>query len=153
LIPKGSYGFLWIPMDSQGFLWIPKDSYGFLFFLWAVTEAITFEQLMKSSPRTVPRDTQEKLFMEYKRFNVLFTRSGGIMHAKNHLMLHLFQEVSHFGNARFYHTYLDESFNGTLAKIARSCHRLNWSEVVFNKISTATQLQQERLRAIVESTT
>jgi hypothetical protein len=107
---------------------------------------------LKSTPRTVPVDTQQKLLIEYKRFNVLFDRAGGILHAKNHLMLHLFQEIRYFGNARFYHTYQDESFNGILAKIARSCHRLNWAEVVFNKLHTISQLLKDRVAQIASRT-
>ena len=104
-----------------------------------------FEGLLKTTPRSVPLETQQKSLIEYKRFNVLFARAGGELHPKNHLMLHCFQEVKHFGNPKWYHCYLDESFNGVIAKIARSCHRLSWATVVFHKVTTASKLQKERI--------
>ena len=37
------------------------------------------------------------------------------------------------GNPRCYSTFLDEHFNGMVAKIARSCHRSRWEYQVFAK--------------------
>jgi len=43
------------------------------------------------------------------------------------------QRSRHQGNPRFYATFLDESLNGNIAKIARSCHRRTWLKRVFVK--------------------
>ena len=112
--------------------------------LAASTSAMDFEALLKNCKRNVPLETQEQLLVEYKRFNVLFSRAGGHLNPKNHLMLHLIQGLDFHGNARYYHTYNDESFNGVIARIARSCHRLCWSEVIFRKVFTASLLELER---------
>lgn len=38
------------------------------------------------------------------------------------------------GNAKFYHTFIDEGLNGTIKEIARRSHPLTFSETVFRRV-------------------
>ena len=52
---------------------------------------------------------------------------------KSHLFPHLTLRIPHWGNPRFYSTYLDESLNRTFIKIAASCHRRTFERRMFSK--------------------
>ena len=105
--------------------------------LAAYKEAALFEQVLRESPRDMDGPARQNALFHYMRFVVLFDRCGGNLTPKFHLLIHQIQEYKYFGNARYYHTYSDESFNSTIAKIARACHRLCWAESVFKKIAVA----------------
>lgn len=108
--------------------------------LEAYREALCFEQVLRESPREMDENAQSKALFHYSRFMVLFDRCGGSLTPKFHLLIHQVQEYKYFGNARFYHTYADESFNSVIAKLARASHRLCWSESVFKKLAVAREL-------------
>jgi len=96
-------------------------------------EALAFDSVLADNPRVMPRSEQQNLFTHYTRFLVLFERAGGNLTPKCHLMYHLIQRVDHSGNARFHMTYKDESLNGVIARIAKSCHRRHWEWNVHRK--------------------
>lgn len=100
-------------------------------------EAVLFEEVLRESPRDMDAPARQKALFHYMRFVVLFDRCGGHLTPKFHLLLHQIQEYKYFGNARYYHTYADESFNSTIAKIARASHRRCWGETVFKKVAVA----------------
>lgn len=103
-------------------------------------EATRFEQVLRESPRDMTEEQQKLALFHYSRVIVLFDRCGGNLTPKFHLLLHQVQEYSFFGNARYYHTYADESFNAIIAKLARASHRLCWAEGVFKKLAVAREL-------------
>lgn len=103
-------------------------------------EATAFEHVLRTSPRDMDDASRQKALFHYTRFVILFDRCGGNLTPKFHLLVHQVQEYKHFGNARYYHTYVDESFNGLVAKMARASHRLCWAESVFKKLSVARKL-------------
>jgi hypothetical protein len=108
--------------------------------LAAYKEAARFEQVLRQSPRDMDETSRKQALFHYSRFVVLFDRCGGNLTPKFHLLIHQVQEYKYFGNARYYHTYSDESFNSIIAKIARASHRLCWAESVFKKLSVAREL-------------
>ena len=40
------------------------------------------------------------------------------------------------GNPKYYTTYLDEGYNGRIAKICRGSHRMTWEQSVFSKFAS-----------------
>ena len=45
---------------------------------------------------------------------------------KWHMFLHLCQRAHVSGNPRFHNTFLDEDYNGRLARLAATCHKKTW---------------------------
>ena len=70
----------------------------------------------------------------------MFYRAGGSLKHKVHLMRHLVDNVGLTGNPRFFKAYYNESINGTLARIARSCHRRRWNELVHKEYNIMLSL-------------
>ena len=108
--------------------------------LEAFREAVKFETVLRESPRNMSDDQQKQALFHYSRFIVLFDRCGGNLTPKFHLLIHQVQEYKIFGNARYYHTYADESFNAVVAQLARASHRLCWAESIFKKLAVARGL-------------
>ena len=113
--------------------------------LAASKEALLFNNLLKHNNRAVPRDTQKLMLLHYQRFFTLFDRAGGNIVPKFHLMHHSICQIEEYGNPRYFATYVDESFNGVIANIARSCHRRTWADSIFKKLSAIQQLDKGRL--------
>jgi hypothetical protein len=111
----------------------------------ALNEAVVFNGLMKSATRQVSSDHHTAMLQSYSRLFVLYERAGGNVTPKFHLMLHAIGQVPTFGCPKYFATYVDESFNGVLANIAKSCHKLTWAESIFNKLSAINQLDARRL--------
>ena len=69
---------------------------------------------------------------------------------KHHLWVHLTVGVRKLGNPRFYWTFLDESLNGNIKKIARRCHQATFERRVLGKawklIGTARGGEPKRSR-------
>lgn len=69
---------------------------------------------------------------------------------KWHLMLHVAARARLAGNPQFYHTFLDEDYNGRVAKMAAACHRLTWHKTLLaNFRRTFSALDTRRVRARV----
>ena len=66
------------------------------------------------------------------------------MAPKFHLMLHAIGQVATYGAPKYYATYVDEAFNGVLASIAKTCHRLTWADSIFGKLSAIQQMDSLR---------
>ena len=49
---------------------------------------------------------------------------------KWHLMLHIGARAGFSGNPHFHTTFLDEDWNGRVAKLAAGCHRMTWHKRV-----------------------
>jgi len=100
----------------------------------AGVELVSYYETINTAPRILTDAQRRSLMDNYLRHCVLFERvAPGMYLPKHHLMVHLNQRTAFLGNPRVYHTYVDESLNGTLAKIARSSHRTTFSYTVLQK--------------------
>ena len=115
--------------------------------LEACKEAQLFEKCLKDNSRTMPPNQQEMCLRHYTRFTVLFARVQPELIPKLHLMFHQILEIPMKGNPVYYHSYNDEHFNGTVAKIAKSCHRSCWAETIFLKTHVSETVQRKRRKA------
>ena len=112
----------------------------------ASTAAVLFEETFAKSTRRVSRLEAEQALGSYKRFLRFYHEAGGSMLPKCHLMFHLIQRSLFKGNPKRYTTYKDESFNGVLARIARSSHRRTWANVIHWKAQSVHMKNHELLR-------
>lgn len=92
--------------------------------------AVQFEDTFAKSARRISRQEAGQALGAYCRFLRFYSEAGGNLLPKCHLMLHLIQRTLLKGNPKRYSTYRDESFNGVIARIARSCHRRTWLNVI-----------------------
>ena len=95
--------------------------------------AQTVNDIMRDSPQIMSVDDQQRLLDAYIRHCTMHIRSGGNFVPKHHLMLHCIQRIAVLGNPRWYHCYHDESLNGVVKKIAKSCHRMTFMHSVHQK--------------------
>jgi hypothetical protein len=85
--------------------------------------ALQFDSLLLSvGPRPSHTDRQN-LLNAFLRHLSFLNRSGTPLLPKHHLMVHGIHRMKFLGNMRGYSTYRDESLNGVIATIARSCAR------------------------------
>ena len=96
--------------------------------------ALDFDAELSSHNRAVDATSCEKLFQHYDRFITLCARAQLPLLPKAHLMYHLLQRALVRGNPRLYSTYVDESYNGAIAQVCRSCHRRGWAVAVYRKL-------------------
>ena len=99
----------------------------------AAKAALQVDSVFKAVSRKLSRRELQLAFGAYCRFLKFYEEGGGPIIPKCHFMLHMIQRASHKGNPRLYSTYRDESFNGTIAKVARSCHRRTWQNAIHFK--------------------
>ena len=111
----------------------------------AANAAATFNDLIKPDVRRVSPEQQASMQRSYAHFFVLCERAGVNMTPKFHLMLHAIGQVTRYGAPKYYATYVHEAFNGVLASIAKTCHKLTWADAVFTKLSAIQQLDAHRL--------
>ena len=110
------------------------------FLLLSGKAAQQVNQIIRESPRLMTAADQQRLMDAYLRHCSTFFRAGGLAVPKHHIMIHCLQRISYLGNPRFYTCYLDESMNGVVVKIARSCHRMTFMRSVHNKFRWAGKL-------------
>jgi hypothetical protein len=101
-----------------------------------------FDTVLASHGRQIDEPVSESLFQTYSRFISLMDRAGAELLPKSHLMFHLVQNSIFKGNPRHYSTYIDESYNGVIARVVRSCHRRGWAMAVYRKLQMTEALQQ-----------
>ena len=75
---------------------------------------------------------RQRLFDDYLHHVVLYSRAGGTLSPKHHMMVHMLVDM-HLGSPWLHATYRDESYNGVLRGIARSCHRSTFGDSVHTK--------------------
>jgi hypothetical protein len=78
---------------------------------------------------------RQQLLTDYTHHVVLFHRAGGLLKPKHHMFFHLILDSSWRGVPSLWTTFRDESLNGVIAGIARSCHRNRFGEVIHFKFS------------------
>ena len=96
--------------------------------------------LMKSAPLKVDNATQQQMLDLYLRFTRLYFDAGGDLKPKHHQLIHMFQRIWLHGNPRFTQTYRDESLNGIIGKIARSCHYRTFQRLTHHKFDIMQRL-------------
>ena len=110
------------------------------FLLASGRAAVKVNEIIRTSPRLMSPETQQRLLDEYVRHCAMYVRAGGTLVPKHHIMLHCIQRCGELGNPRFYSCYRDESLNGVLVKIARSAHRLCFMKTVHSKFKVLGKL-------------
>ena len=70
-------------------------------------------------------------------------RAGVSLIPKHHLWVHMSICIPRFGNPRMYSTFLDESLNAVIAKIAMVTHRANWERQICRRLSVLSKLKPE----------
>jgi hypothetical protein len=90
--------------------------------------------------RKMARHDVLRAFSAYHKFLVMYTRAGGHLFYKCHQMFHMIHKLDKVGHPAFYHTFLDESINGLLAKLSRNLYRNTWQERVHWRISVFQEL-------------
>jgi len=110
------------------------------FMLASGRAAMEVNTIIRESDRLMDAGTQQRLLDAYIRHLEMYMRSGGNFVPKHHLFIHCIQRISYLDNPRFYACYHDESLNGVVVKIARSCHRLTFMHSVHEKFRWAGKL-------------
>jgi hypothetical protein len=102
-----------------------------------------------AGPTTMPKEaTQERMWRSTRRFVHMFHLAGGNTVPKAHVLLeHLVQRVPYLRRPRACTTYADESLNGVIARIARSCHRRHFGRAIHCKYKVLAELEAEGLLA------
>ena len=124
-----------------------NDELGTLFQLLyrAGQAAEQFDAVLSGHDRNLPVMACEELFTHYSRFILLCCRAGVPMLPKAHLMFHCIHRAREKGNPRTYSTYIDESYNGAIAKVCRSVHRSGWAHAVYRKLEMLEALFESRV--------
>ena len=103
------------------------------------------EKLLNEMPPVMSAELQQELLDHFVRFGSLVHRAGMALKPKYHLLLHMCRRTSRSGNPRFSgSTYRDESLNGVVAAIARSCHRWTFGIRVHQKLWVLDTLARAR---------
>ena len=105
----------------------------FKFLLASAESEQEVNRIIKTSGRVLSDTQRQSLMDAYLRHLSMWFRSGGACYPKHHLMLHCIQRTRILGNPRFYHTFRDESLNGVVVKLARSCHRTTFMDSVHER--------------------
>ena len=100
------------------------------FLLEASKAASKLDSVFACETRHLSRNQVQEALSAYSRFLSFYSKAEGPLVPKTHFMYHLIQRSLFKGNPRKYSTYRDESFNGQIAKIARSCHRRTWANII-----------------------
>ena len=126
----------------QGQLMALDSDSQFLFQIltYAGRAAQAFDAVLASYGREIDVQGCQQLFQHYQRFISLCDRAAVPILPKAHLMYHCVQNANVKGNPRHYTTYIDESYNGAIARVCRSVHRRGFAMAVYRKLSMLEQL-------------
>ena len=78
--------------------------------------------LLRTGPRRFPIELQQEIVELTKRIMLLRPYAGVPLHPKWHLLIHIAVDVGVRGNPCLEATWLDESYNGSMANVCRVCH-------------------------------
>ena len=109
--------------------------------------ALDFDAVLNGHDRIFPRESCQSLLNHCNRFILLCERAAIPLLPKAHMMYHCIQRSLEKGNPRMYSTYIDESYNGAIARVCRSVHRRNWAMAVYRKLEMLEHVEQEPLSA------
>ena len=96
--------------------------------------------LRNSGAMVLSRVQRQELLNDYTHHVSLYHRAGGKLKPKHHMMFHMILDSSWKGAPSLYATFRDESLNGVIAGIARSCHRKRFGEIIHFKFSALQSL-------------
>ena len=96
--------------------------------------------LRNSGAMVLSRVQRQELLNDYTHHVSLYHRAGGKLKPKHHMMFHMILGSSWKGAPSLYATFRDESLNGVIAGIARSCHRNRFGEIIHFKFSALQSL-------------
>ena len=119
----------------------PEKQMQFKLLKLAGEAALAFDQILAKHTRQIGDSELLELYDRYNEFVHLSARAGVSTSPKTHLMYHCIQRSFERGNPRAYTTYVDESYNGAIAKVCRSVHRANWALSVYRKLEQLESLQ------------
>jgi hypothetical protein len=91
---------------------------------------VKLRNLMRESPRRLSPLQAQAMVDAAKCASAHRLAAGIPFSPKWHLMLHLVSRAWQWGNPAYYGTFLDESLNGRLARMAATCHRMTWHSSV-----------------------
>ena len=83
---------------------------------------VRLREIIRTSPAQLSVELHQELVDTMKKAFLLRGDAGVPFHPKWHFSLDLVYEAGVAGNPAFYSTFLDESYNGKLAKVCRACH-------------------------------
>ena len=89
---------------------------------------------MKANPRKLSVEVQQELWNQALTHILAYQEAGGHCIPKHHLMIHLVAQMCRHGNARFYHTFVDESLNGDLADLGGKLSTQTFMISVFRRV-------------------
>ncbi len=111
------------------------------------TSLVRMRQLFRCGPRRLSIE-QCQLAVDYAKEACALRADAGIPFTpKWHLMLHVVASIYARGNPQFYTTFVDEGFNGVLAKLANKCHRQTWHSSVLTNFKWVASRRQKPRRA------
>jgi len=103
--------------------------------------ALVLESILHTKAnRKMSRQNIMRAFSSYHKFLVMHIRAGGKLFFKCHQMFHMIHKMEKVGHPSFYNTFLDESINCLLAKLARTLYRTTWQDRVHWRISVFQEL-------------
>ena len=109
---------------------------------------LEYMAILKEHDRIVPRSACQRLLDLCTRHISLLQLAQLPLVPKHHLMVHLTLRIPTRGNPRFYSTFLDESLNAALAKIAGASHRTTWETSIFSRVRLLPHVQPHSAFAI-----
>ena len=90
-----------------------------------------YHNLTRSCGRKVPDETLRQMLNCAIRHNRCFQFGGGVLHTKHHYWIHLIHQSKILGNPRLRSTMPNESLNGVVANVGKTCHRATFTVSVF----------------------
>ena len=103
--------------------------------------ALDVDHLLRSNGMaTMTNDARQLLFQKYTHHVHLYVMCGGILMPKHHMMYRLIHKCGVYGHPSLWATFRDESLNGVIAKIARSCHRRTFNKMIHIKLKRLQRL-------------
>ena len=106
-------------------------------------EALKFDAVLERHSRAINTEICTALFNHYNAFISLCARADVPILPKAHMVYHMVQRALRQGNPRMYSTYIDESYNGNIARVCRSVHRQTWALGVYRKLAMLESMKVE----------
>ena len=91
---------------------------------------VLLQDTMRAEGRILSTAARQIMVDAMTRAYVLRSRAGIPFTPRWHLALHVVARSDVMGNPRSPNTFVDESWNGRLAKLAHVCHRMVWHRKV-----------------------
>ena len=105
--------------------------------------AFRFDAILQETRniRTLSPQQLQQLHNAYYVFVAMYVECQGHCVPKFHLMFHLVIRAAQTGNCKWYHTFYNESYNGFIARVAKSTHRRTMYDLCHWKISVLQTLK------------